>query len=246
MARSECPITVINPATGVAVAGATVQIKFRSSGLNATWWTGETGGTSSTAAVVTDAAGRTSAWCDRGAYNCVITGTGITGYTEPWDATPAADNSIDALWLPDNVIATRHLADNVVGSAEIAAGAVIGTKIGAAAVDNTHLAQAAKNLFPQLFTAANVKMRYGVTDANNGGSWGLANEIAPGIAHGLGTTPAWATVATDTGNVTGNADEIILCSIRSLDATNINLRLRTAGGGTASFPGVNVYWMVIG
>lgn len=245
MARVELPIVVLNSSTGLPVNGASVAVKFRSSGLNATWWTQETGGTSSTAAVTTDANGRATAWLDRGAYNCTISGTGITTYTEPWDAAPAADNAIDALWLPDNVIATRHLGDGVVTAAELGAAAVTNTKIGPLAVDNTHLATAAKNLFPQLKNAAARTINFGVTDSANGGSWGLANEITSSIAHGLGVTPSFAWITTDTGNVTGNADDIILASIRTLDATNINIRLATRGGGTANFPGINVYWLVV-
>ena len=93
MARIEAPIVALNSTTGLPVAGASVQIKFRSSGTNATWWTAETGGVSSTAACVTDSAGRISAWLDRGQYNCVVSGSGITTYTEPWDAVSAGDES---------------------------------------------------------------------------------------------------------------------------------------------------------
>lgn len=245
MARVELPIVALNSTTGLPVSGASVAVKYRSSGLNATWWTAETGGTSSTASITTDSSGRITGWVDRGAYNCTISGTGITTYTEPFDAAPAADNAIDALWLPDNVIATRHLGDGVVTTAELGAAAVTNPKIGAAAVDNTQLATAAKNLFPQLKNAAARTMNFGVTDSNNGASWGLANEIAPSIAHGLGVTPSFAWITTDTGNVSGNVDDIILASIRSLDATNINIRLATRGGGTANFPGILVYWLVV-
>jgi hypothetical protein len=246
MSRVELPIVALNTTTGFPVAGASVQVKYRSSGLNATWWTQETGGTSSTAAIITDAAGRTNAWLDRGAYNCVVSGSGITTYTEPWDAAPAGDNTIDSLWLPDNVILQRHLSDLSVGTAELAAGAVTGPKVGAAAIDNTHLAQAAKNLFPQWLTAANLKMRVGSTDSNNGSSWGLASSINTSIAHGLGTTPTWASVTTEVGTTTGDGEDVLLASLRSLDATNINLRLFTRSGGTANFPGFTIYWMVIG
>lgn len=104
MARVECPVVVISATTGLPISGASVAIKLRSTGANATWWTQETGGTSSTAAVTTDASGRVSAWVDRGAYNCVVTGTGITTYTEPWDASPASDAAIDAPWLGPAVL----------------------------------------------------------------------------------------------------------------------------------------------
>jgi microcystin-dependent protein len=94
MARIEVPIVVQN-SEGQPVNGAAVQIKLRSNGANATWYTSEVAPTGSTAAVITDVYGRVNAWVDRGAYNAVITGTGITGYTEPFDALPATDQSLD-------------------------------------------------------------------------------------------------------------------------------------------------------
>jgi hypothetical protein len=103
MARVEVPITVLNSSTGLPVNGAAVAITHRSTGNPATWYSAETGGTSSTASVVTDANGRLSAWVERGSYNLAVTGTGITPYTEAWDAVPASDGSIDSPWLSDNL-----------------------------------------------------------------------------------------------------------------------------------------------
>lgn len=105
MARVEIPIVVLNSTTGLPVVGAAVAVTVRATGNPATWYTAETGGTGSTAAIVTDAAGRVSAWVPRGAYNLAVSGTGITSYTEPWDAVPGADGTIDTLWLGAGVAA---------------------------------------------------------------------------------------------------------------------------------------------
>jgi hypothetical protein len=86
MARFKVPITVLDP-SGNAVPGASVTVKIRATGTNATVYTAETGGTSSTGAVTTDGDGRVPYWVDAGnAYVGVITGSGITGYSEYFDA----------------------------------------------------------------------------------------------------------------------------------------------------------------
>jgi hypothetical protein len=86
MARFKVPITVLD-ASGNALAGASVLVKIRASGTNATVYTAESGGTSSTGAVTTDANGRVPYWVDsNNAYSADISGTGITAYTEYFDA----------------------------------------------------------------------------------------------------------------------------------------------------------------
>lgn len=238
MARSELPIVALNSTTGLPVSGASVAVKLRSTGLNATWWTAETGGTSSTAAITTDAQGRTTAWLDRGAYNCTISGTGITTYTEPFDSAPAADNAIDALWLPDNVIATRHLGDGVVTTAELGAAAVTGPKIGAAAVDNTHLATAAKNLFPQLQTVAARKVEYGETGDI---SFGVNTVAETTVTHGMGVTPSFIFLTANTGD---NTNDMVTASWKSKSSTQFVIRV-ISHVGNLNFPGINVTWMAI-
>ena len=99
MARVEVPIIVLNSATGLPVPGASVVIKHRATNAGATWWSTETGSVSSTAAIVTDSSGRTNAWVERGAYVLEVSGTGITPYSEPWDAAPAGDATIDSGWV---------------------------------------------------------------------------------------------------------------------------------------------------
>lgn len=109
MARVELPITVINSSTGLPVPGASIAASYRSNGAPAPWWTSETGGSSSTSAIITDSAGRANAWLERGAYNLAVTGTGITPYTEPWDAIPASDNTFDIALIPDGTIPLSKL-----------------------------------------------------------------------------------------------------------------------------------------
>lgn len=109
MARVELPITVLNSTTGLPVVGAAVTPSFRGSGTPAPWWAAETGGSSSTSAIITDAAGRANAWFNRGTYNLAITGTGITPYTEPWDAIPAGDSSFEIAQIADGTIPLSKL-----------------------------------------------------------------------------------------------------------------------------------------
>lgn len=104
MARVRVPITVIDPA-GNAVAGAAVTVNKRSTGTAAVLYVAETGPTTTANPTTTDAYGRVTAWVDRGAYNAVISGTGITTYTQPFDAGAASDQGIDDLWLPSGAVA---------------------------------------------------------------------------------------------------------------------------------------------
>jgi len=228
----------LNSTTGLPVSGASVAIKFRSSGLNATWWTQETGGTSSTAAVTTDTNGRVTAWVDRGAYNCTVSGTGITTYTEAWDSTPASDSSIDSLWLPDNLIVQRMIADNAVGTAEIAAGAVTNPKIGAAAVDNTQLATAAKNLFPQLASAAARTINFGVSTALN---FGISTIAEVTVSHGLASAPSYVVASPSAGT---NTTDMTSVAVKSITATQITFRI-ISHVGNLNLPGIVVYWVAI-
>lgn len=99
MARTEIPIVVIDPATGNAVTSASVTVVNRATSANATIYAGETGATSVANPRVTDSNGRLTGWVERGGYRLDITGSGLTAYSKNWDSAPAADSSIDALWL---------------------------------------------------------------------------------------------------------------------------------------------------
>ena len=113
MARAEVPIVVLNGTTGLPVNGASVAITNRPGGTPATWFAVETGGTGSTAAVITDANGRVNAWVERGAYTLSVTGTGITGYSEPWDAVPGGNATIDTAWITDGAVSNAKLATGI-------------------------------------------------------------------------------------------------------------------------------------
>lgn len=102
MARVKIPIAVIDP-NGTAVQGASVAVKKRSDGSNAVLFQAETGPTTITNPTPTDAVGRVQAWVDRGSYNAIISGTGITTYTQAFEGAPAADRSVDSVWLPVGV-----------------------------------------------------------------------------------------------------------------------------------------------
>lgn len=97
MARVALPLTVVD-AAGNAIQGASVRVKKRSDGSDATLYAAEAGATTAANPVATNTQGRTGVWVDRGAYNCTVTGTGIVTYTEPFDAAPAGDNAVDTIW----------------------------------------------------------------------------------------------------------------------------------------------------
>ena len=99
MARTEIPFVVIDPATGNAVVGASVAVAARATGTASTVYAGETGATTTSNPRTTDANGRLTGWVERGAYTLTVSGGGLTTYVKNWDSAPAADSSIDALWI---------------------------------------------------------------------------------------------------------------------------------------------------
>lgn len=99
MSRTAIPIVVLDSA-GAPVSGASCTVRKRADASLATVYAAETGGTTVSNPLATDAVGRVSGWLDRGAYNLILTGSGFTGFTEPYDSAPAADGSLDNLWLP--------------------------------------------------------------------------------------------------------------------------------------------------
>lgn len=88
MARIKCPITVIDPPTGAAVVGASVNITKRNGGAAATLYSAETGAGTTANPATTDAQGRVQAWIEPGSYNAAISGGGLSPYTEPLDLAP--------------------------------------------------------------------------------------------------------------------------------------------------------------
>ena len=86
MARVEIPFAVTQTSNGAAVAGASVQVNVRGGGP-ATVYAAETGGTTLSNPLTTDAAGRIEGWLDEGSYNLVVSGGTITTYTQAIDLT---------------------------------------------------------------------------------------------------------------------------------------------------------------
>ena len=93
-ARVRNPIVVLGE-DGKPLAGASVQTNLRPSGTAASVFAAETGGTAGSNPATTDAHGRVTQWLARGAYSSVISATGLTTYSEAWDAVPGGDGAID-------------------------------------------------------------------------------------------------------------------------------------------------------
>lgn len=106
MARTKVPVVVISAATGSAISSASVRVKIRATGADATVYAAATGATTVTNPLTTNAQGRVSGWVDRGNYTATITGTGITTYDEEFESSPAGDRDIDDLWLPADASAS--------------------------------------------------------------------------------------------------------------------------------------------
>jgi hypothetical protein len=105
MARSPFFIEVKDSA-GNIVTGAAVELRNRATGLLATVYQAETGGTTLSNPLTVDAFGRAVGWVDRGDYNARVAGTGLVPYTIPIDAAPAGDRDIDITWLHRSVSPT--------------------------------------------------------------------------------------------------------------------------------------------
>jgi hypothetical protein len=77
-----------------------MNVKVRATAADATIYGVESGGSPISNPVAADSLGRMLAWADRGEYNAIIAGTGITTYTIPVNATPAGNREMDDVWLP--------------------------------------------------------------------------------------------------------------------------------------------------
>lgn len=124
--RGRLNVTVLG-ATGAPLAGASIQVNIRG-GSAATLWNQEVGGTNPSNPLTTDAQGRVLAWVDRGAYDLVISGSGISTYTVNVEVVPGRDASIDSNWIGAGVLLATHYAAGSVTSAALAAG--VGVPIG--------------------------------------------------------------------------------------------------------------------
>ena len=119
--RTEVPAVVIDTA-GNTVLNASIQVNLRSGGA-ATVYAAETGATTTANPLTTNAQGQVTGWLNRGAYNLVVTGPGITGYTDPYDSVPGVDLGIDTAAIADLGVTTAKLAASAVTAEKIADGA---------------------------------------------------------------------------------------------------------------------------
>ena len=122
MARAEIPFVVTKAQGAVsgavadyAVSGASVLVNLRGGGP-ATVYAGETGGTTLANPLTTGSTGRIDGWLEEGSYDMVISGSGITTYTQPIEIVRGSGVGL--------------LAANAVTTASIAAGAVTAAKLG--------------------------------------------------------------------------------------------------------------------
>lgn len=96
MARVEISEAVQDTA-GNALSGASVQVNVRSTGSAATLYEGETGGTTVGNPRTTGTNGRVEAWVDEGSYNLVVSKSGYTSYTQPFEAVVAGTQNPDVI-----------------------------------------------------------------------------------------------------------------------------------------------------
>lgn len=146
MARAEIDLVVnkVSATTARVSAGigATVNVYVRNAdgtnGAAATVYTTPNLGTTAANPITSDAAGRIAGWLDQGSYNLVVSGTGITTYTQPWEAgvvpgagsigtTELANNSVtapklqsDAAVDANRAVGTDHIQDLAVSTGKIA------------------------------------------------------------------------------------------------------------------------------
>lgn len=145
MARVEIPFIVITSA-GAPVVGANAQVNVRAGGAPATVFAAETGPSTLTNPLVTDALGRIEGWVDENSYSIVVSGGSITTYTQQFEAVRGdgvsryAAGTVDATALGSNAVTTIKLIDGSVTTAKLADLGVTTAKIAANAVDYTKLA----------------------------------------------------------------------------------------------------------
>lgn len=118
--RTEIPIVVLDN-TGHPVLNASVSVFARGTVTPQPIYQAATGVATFSNPVATDAAGRVTGWLERGQYDCLISATGLTTYTEPYDSTPAGDGGIDTSWIADGSVTAAKLAAGVL---TLAGGAV--------------------------------------------------------------------------------------------------------------------------
>jgi hypothetical protein len=136
MARVELLVTVDKIVTSnlQPVSGGSVQVNVRATGTPATVYAAETGGTTVSNPLVTDANGRVNGWVDEGSYVLGISGSGITSYNQPYEAVRG---SVQTAFPGDRLVVNSMPGDRIL------ADSIPNTKLAAAAVLGKHLAPSA-------------------------------------------------------------------------------------------------------
>lgn len=98
MSKTRVRVPLVIMQEGVPVDGATVLIRDRSTGSFATLYASPIGAATVPNPVNTTVFGEVEAYVDRGSYNAYITRTGTLSHVQPFEASPADDNSIDTGW----------------------------------------------------------------------------------------------------------------------------------------------------
>jgi hypothetical protein len=139
MARVELLVTVdkIVSSNLQPVSGGSVLVKLRSTGSPVPVYAAETGGTTISNPLVTDANGRVNGWVDEASLVLTISGSGITSYNQPYEATRA-----DSLVVIDGA---RVAAGTMPGSS-IQNNSIPSTAYGPGSILGKHLAESAMPL----------------------------------------------------------------------------------------------------
>lgn len=137
MARVELLVTVdkIVSSNLQPVSGASVLVKLRSTGNPVTVYAAETGGTTISNPLVSDANGRANGWVDEASLVLTISGSGITSYNQPYEATRADQLvNITGSRVITNTLPGSSILDNSIPNTKLAAGAVLGKHLAESAM----------------------------------------------------------------------------------------------------------------
>lgn len=145
MARTEIPLVILHPETGDFVENAAVVINKRPSGAG-TVYTNETGETTLTQPLASDAQGRVTGWVDRGKYSATIVLTGFSDTVVNFDSAPGGDSSITTAWIADDSVTNEKISNEAVSTLQLADEAVTTNKLAVAAISSDRLVDGAVTL----------------------------------------------------------------------------------------------------
>lgn len=135
MARVQIPFILQNTA-GDGLANISVQIVNRNTGVLATVYTNESGGTLSPNPILSTTVGRIPGWVEEGPYTVLISSTGTTTITRSMDLIRGSGAGI----VGTNAVTSAKIVTLNVTSAKFASGAVTSAKINTGAVTEPKMA----------------------------------------------------------------------------------------------------------